>query len=87
MEPRTMTVTYTHSRSVAFIPMIRLRGLWLVDAGFQVAAKYRVEVLDIGTLILRRVTNGDTEQGNTVNWGNLSQQNRERKHVNHECDT
>jgi hypothetical protein len=79
-----MTVTYTHSRSVAFIPMIRLRGLWLVDAGFQVAAKYRVEVLDVGTLILRRVTNGDIEQGNPEDRGNLSQQNPERNQVNHE---
>ena len=84
MEPRTMTVTYTHSRSAAYTPMIRLRGLWLVNAGFQVNAKYRVEVLDVGTLILRRVTNEATQQGNPEDRGNLSQQNPERKHVNHE---
>ena len=76
MEPRTMTVTYAHGRSFSLTPMIRLRGQWLEAAGFQVAAKYRVEVLDIGTLILRRVTNGDTEQGNPVNRENLSQQTR-----------
>ena len=76
MEPRTMTVTYTHSRSTAYIPMIRLRGRWLMDAGFQVSAKYRVEVLGIGTLILRKVTNEATEQGNPVNRENLSQHNQ-----------
>ena len=77
MESRTMTVTYTHSRSAAYIPMIRLRGRWLVDAGFHVSAIYRVEVLDIGTLILRRVTNESTEQGSPVKGGNLSQHNQE----------
>ena len=45
-----------------------------MDAGFQVAAKYRVEVLDVGTLILRRITNEDTEQGIPEDRENLSQQ-------------
>ena len=83
MEPRTMTVTYAHSRSATYIPMIRLRGRWLVDAGFHVSAIYRVEVLDIGTLILRRVTNEDTKQGEPLDRGNLSQHNQEGQ-VKHE---
>jgi hypothetical protein len=83
METRTMTVTYTHSRSVACIPMIRLRDRWLEDAGFQVSARYRVEVLDVGTLILRKVTNEATQQGTPVK-GGISVNTTKKEQVNHE---
>jgi hypothetical protein len=37
------------------IPMIRLQGIWLRSAGFGVADIIRVEVIDVGHLLIKRL--------------------------------
>lgn len=56
---RMMTVHYVCGRRDSCVPMIRIRGKWLEAAGFRVSDKYRVEMLDVGSLILRRIIDGE----------------------------
>ena len=57
------------------IPMIRLQGNWLRDAGFRVSAKYRVEMLNIGALLIKRIFDGETNNESS------NKQNDENKKV------
>lgn len=61
---RILTVHYECGRRYSTVPMIRMRGRWLESAGFRASAKYRVEMLNIGALLLRRITDGESTGDN-----------------------
>ena len=42
------------------IPMIRIQGKWLEGVGFRVADKMRVQVIDLGHLVIKRVESTET---------------------------
>lgn len=51
---RSLTVTYSF-RDNRSVPMIRLRGKWLANAGFDEGIRVRVEVKE-GALVLTRIS-------------------------------
>lgn len=59
------TVHYVPGRADCCIPMIRLTGRWLGHAGFTVSSRYRVEMLDVGSLLLRRIIDGERDERQT----------------------
>lgn len=51
---RLLTVSYATGGALD-VPMIRLQGIWLRSAGFGVSDIIRVEVVDLGQLVIRRL--------------------------------
>lgn len=51
---RLLKVSYAAGGGM-HIPMIRLQGIWLRSAGFGVADIIRVEVVDVGHLLIERL--------------------------------
>lgn len=51
---RLLKVSYATGGSLD-VPMIRLQGIWLRSAGFGVADIIRVEVVDVGHLLIKRL--------------------------------
>ena len=51
---RLLKVSYATGGAMD-VPMIRLQGIWLRSAGFGVSDIIRVEVVDIGHLMIKRL--------------------------------
>ena len=45
------------------LPMIRLTGSWLAEAGFPVGARVRVEVVEAGRIVMTRLDEEGEEVG------------------------
>lgn len=51
---RLLKVSYATGGALD-VPMIRLQGIWLRSAGFGVSDIIRVEVVDVGHLLIKRL--------------------------------
>jgi Toxin SymE, type I toxin-antitoxin system len=65
MTERDLTVSYgfrpLRSGGGGNVPMLRLMGSWLREAGFPVGSRVRVEVVESGRLVLSRLDENGEE--------------------------
>lgn len=65
MTERDLTVSYgfraLRRGGGGNVPMLRLMGSWLSEAGFPTGSRVRVEVVEAGRLVLSRIDEGGEE--------------------------
>lgn len=72
---RQLVVSYAPGHSDYSVPMIRLKGKWLLKFGFNHGDKISV-LVDKGIITVTKITEGENEQDNAANKSSTTNQNR-----------